>query len=69
MDAPHFRIVYDKSLRGTKHAGDTARVFITLPGMEEVPLPATTNVRAEWSVDGDVHVDVSFVGTIEVEHE
>jgi len=56
-------------LRGTKHAGDTARVFITLSGMEEVPLPATTNVRAEWSVDGDVHVDVSFVGTIEVEYE
>jgi hypothetical protein len=68
VSAPHFRIVYPKDLRGTEHAGHAAQVFVTLPGMEEIPLPATTNIKAEWGVDGVVHVDISFVGTIEVEY-
>jgi hypothetical protein len=59
-----FRIVYPKNVRGHKHGGWSAEIFVTFPGQEEMSLPGVTNVRTEHPANGASIVSVDFLADI-----
>jgi len=68
-NAPHFRIVLPEYLKGTKHVARQARVFMTLPGQEEIELSGVVWAKSGWYVDDVTAVEVKMLGSVEVTYE
>ena len=66
--AAHFRIVMPAGLKGTKHAANSAQIYVTLPGLSEVMFPAVVSVDGHWGVDGATELTLQVIGSIEVEY-
>lgn len=69
MNAPHVRIVIPEEYKGTKHVARHARMFITLPGFEEVEMTSIRSVKSRWTVDDATIVTVEMLASVEVHYE
>ena len=68
-NAPHLRLVVPEDFKGHKAAGRMTRVYLTLPGFEEVELNTVRNVEPLFPIDGPMSVSLDWVGTCEVVYE
>ena len=69
MSAAHFRVVLPEELKGTRHAARQAKIFMTLPGQEEVALPAVVSVKAGWYIEDATGITIKMLGSVEVHYE
>ena len=64
----HFRILFPRGLKGRKHSGHMARVFVTLPGFPETELPSVIFAETGWYIDDVTAITFKLCGSIEVEY-
>ena len=66
---PHLRLVVPADLKGQKASGRSTRVFLTLPGLNEVELKTCRNVEPLFPLAAPMSVTLEWIGTCEVVYE